>query len=320
MSEFKSITIMRGIDLVPLSTRYPADGAFDCALALGCFDGFHTAHAAIARAARELASSRPPMLAGAFCFAKPPAAYFGGSVPMITDVAEKCRLFAEAGLDVAFVADLDEIKDLTAADFTEKVLRGLCRCRAVSCGFNFTFGSGAAGTPAELCRVFGNENTKILPPLLVGDKPISSSRIRSLISSGDLEGAAELLGRDFSICGEVIHGRGDGRKLGFPTINQHPAAGMLTPPPGVYISRAEIGGEHLPAITDVGTAPTIDKTGVLRYETHLLTPPEMSLYGMSPRVSLLHRLRGEIKFSSTEELTDRIAKDVATARAFFGLA
>ncbi len=312
---------MRGVELFVLTPKCCADNSFECALALGCFDGFHTAHAAIARAARELAATRPQMLAGAFCFAQPPAAYFGKSVPMITDVTEKCRLFAAAGLDIAFVADLDAIKDLTADDFTAKVLREHCHCHAVSCGFNFTFGRGGTGTPTELCHAFGDDSAKVLPPQLIDGKPISSSRIRSLINDGDMESAAKLLGRDFSICGEVIHGRGDGKKLGFPTINQLPSAGMLTPPPGVYISRAEIrDGECLPAITDVGTAPTIDKTGVLRYETHLLASPDESLYGTSPRISLLHRLRGEIKFASAEELTDSIARDVAKARAFFGLA
>ncbi len=318
----KSIAIMPGVELIPLSPRCAAAAPDDleCALALGCFDGFHIAHRAIADAARELAAVSPTMLAGAFCFAQPPAAYFGRPVPMITDTAEKCRLFAAAGLDLAFVADLAAIKDQSAADFIEITLRTLCRCRAVACGFNFSFGRAASGTPAELCRAFGEENTKILPPRLIGDTPISSSRIRSLIDAGEMEAAAELLGRPFSICGEVIHGRGDGKKLGFPTINQLPAEGMLTPPPGVYISRAEIaGGESLPAITDIGTAPTIDKTGVLRYETHLLTPPAGSLYGCSPRVEILHRLRGEVRFPSTAALTEQIEHDVERAREFFGL-
>lgn len=311
---------MYGIEFVPLAEGCPAPGSFDCALALGCFDGFHTAHRAIAEEARLLAA-QDSLIPGVFCFRDPPAAFFGKDVPVITDTAEKCRLFALAGLKFAFVADFAAIRGISPADFMHDVLYDFCRCRAAACGFNFSFGINASGTPDDLVGFFGHDRVRVLSPRTVGGVPVSSSRIRTMIEDGDIEEAASLLGHPFSVSGSVIHGRGDGVKLGFPTINQIPADGAVRARAGVYISAAvlDTAGDSpvLPAVTDAGVAPTMDTTGVFRYETHLLAPPDRSLYGMSPRVFLLRRLRDEMKFDSPEELVARVEHDTAEARRYF---
>lgn len=311
---------MYGIEFVPLARDCPAPGTFDCALALGCFDGFHIAHRKIAAEAGALAA-RASLVPGAFCFGKPPAAFFGKDVPIITDTAEKCRLFALAGLKFAYVADFAAIRDMSPDEFMRTVLRDFCRCRAAACGFNFSFGKNAAGTPGDLTAFFGKDNVRVLPPLTSDGAEVSSSRIRLMVSDGDVEGAGRLLGHPFSVSGNVAHGRGDGKKLGFPTINQAPAAGALRPLAGVYISVVMLDGEEspviLPAVTDAGVAPTMDSTGVFRYETHILDSPRVSLYGTSPRVFLLRRLRGEMKFDSPDRLVSRVAEDTAAARRYF---
>lgn len=312
---------MYGIEFIPLSPDCPPEGSFDCALALGCFDGFHTAHRLIADAAVSLAA-HSETVAGAFCFREPPAAFFGRDIPIITDTAEKCRLFASAGLKFAFVADFAAVRELSPDDFMRNILGGHCRCRAAACGFNFSFGKNAAGTPDDLCGFLGADRVSVLPPLNADGAPVSSSRIRALIADGKIDEGNRLLGHPFSIGGSVIHGRGDGKRLGFPTINQTPAPGALRPLAGVYVSAVSLceGGALLPAVTDAGVAPTMDKTGVFRYETHLLDSPDASLYGTSPRVFLFRRLRGELKFESPEALVAQVARDADAARRYFASA
>lgn len=235
---------MHGIEFIPLSPDCPAPGSFDCALALGCFDGFHRAHRMItssaAELARRLSAAGDVLLPGAFCFSEPPAAFFGKDVPIITDTAEKCRLFAEAGLAFALVADFSAVREMPPADFMRGLLYGDCRCRAAACGFNFTFGKNAEGTPRDLESFFGADRVSVCAPLLSDGETVSSSRIRRLIAEGDIPQANALLGHPFSVCGTVRHGRGDGKKLGFPTINQLPADGALRPAAGVYVSAVKL--------------------------------------------------------------------------------
>ena len=161
---------MHGIEFIPLSPDCPAPGSFDCALALGCFDGFHRAHRMItssaAELARRLSAAGDVLLPGAFCFSEPPAAFFGKDVPIITDTAEKCRLFAEAGLAFALVADFSAVREMPPADFMRGLLYGDCRCRAAACGFNFTFGKNAEGTPRDLESFFGADRVSVCAPLL----------------------------------------------------------------------------------------------------------------------------------------------------------
>ena len=314
---------MYGIKFIPLTPDCPPAGSFDCALALGCFDGFHTAHRKITDAAASLAkrlsAGGKRLSCGVFCFSEPPAAFFGKSAPILTDTAEKCRLFAEAGLEFAFIADFAEVRELTPLQFAGEILSDLCHCRAAACGFNFTFGRNAMGTPDTLRDFFGGDRVEILPPVMEGGKAISSSRIRELIAHGCIEEASALLGHPFSVCGEVRHGRGDGAKLGFPTFNQLPPQGAATLLPGVYVSTVILSPkkEPLPAVTDAGEAPTMDTSGVFRYETHLLADPGVSLYGSSPRVFFHKRLRGEMKFASPKDLVTQIERDVAAARNYF---
>ncbi len=313
---------MQGISFIPLSSRSAADaGNFDAALALGCFDGFHRAHRTITDAAAALCGDRGCLHPGVFCFSEPPAAFFGKEVPTLTDREEKYRLFAEAGMEYVFEADFSALRELSPDAFLKDVLYGYCRCRAAACGFNFTFGRGALGTPRELAAFFGKGAVNVCPPLLSDETPISSSRIRELVASGKIEKANALLGHPFSIGGQVEHGRGDGRRLGFPTINQRPATNAARAAAGVYVSIVEIRDAHgvphrYPAVTDAGTAPTMDTTGSFRYETHLIDVGDIMLYGASPRVFLLARLRDEKSFTCAEELTLQVERDIAAAREY----
>jgi len=147
----------------------------------------------------------------------------------------------------------------------------------------------------------------VLPPVLQEEQPVSSSRIRVAMMEGEMEQAAKLLGRPFTIDFPVVHGRRLGRMLGTPTINQPFPPDFVLPKFGVYASFAEVDGKRLHAVTNVGIKPTVGSEVPLA-ETYL-ADFSGNLYGRRVPVSLLHFLRPEQKFDSLDALKNQILTD-----------
>jgi riboflavin kinase/FMN adenylyltransferase len=293
--------------------QFPAEGRV---LALGSFDGFHLGHRAVIDAAVALAkelNAEPAV----FCFDIPPACYAPGStVKILGDKNERKELFVARGISALFVAGFEELRGLDARDFITEILMKECGAVGVVCGFNFAFGKNRAGTPI-LLRDYFKDRVITLDPIYNGELPVSSSRIRAAITDGDVELAASMLGRRYSITCKVSEGRKDGRKLGFPTINQHPDEKRAIPAHGVYVTKAILpNGQAFPSVTDVGLAPTLDQSGRVRLETHLLdTFIENS--PSSAKIEFIERIRGEFVFNSIDELKAQISSDVEYARNYF---
>ena len=154
-----------------------------------------------------------------------------------------------------------------------------------------------------------------MPQATVGGEPVSSTRVRRVIAAGEMRLAAALLGRPYSIEGEVDHGVSRGRALGAPTANLR-LPGKLLPPDGVYLARAAIdGGEPLPAILNLGTSPTFGP-GERRLEVHFLGFSG-DLYGRRVRVFFERYLRHETRFPNAEALARQIRLDIARAERHF---
>jgi riboflavin kinase/FMN adenylyltransferase len=147
-------------------------------------------------------------------------------------------------------------------------------------------------------------------------KEISSSCIREQIGKGNMEKVIKLLGRPFSVRGEVLHGRKIGRTIGFPTTNLLPDKTKLLPPDGVYITLTNIDGQEYPGITNIGHNPTVGVTPEKRVETYLFDY-DNDLYGKFIQVSFLERMRGEEVFHSLDELKAQMDKDLAYGRKYF---
>lgn len=285
-------------------------------LALGSFDGFHLGHRAVIDAAVSLAkelNAEPAV----FCFDIPPACFAPGSkVKILGDKNERKALFAARGISSLFVAGFEELRALDARDFITEILMKECGAVGVVCGFNFAFGKNRAGTPI-LLRDYFKDRVITLDPIYHGELPVSSSRIRAAIAEGDIALASSMLGRNYTIECDVSEGRKDGRKLGFPTINQHPDAIRAIPAHGVYITRTTLdNGKTFASVTDVGLAPTLDQSGKVRLETHLLD----TFIDYSPtntKVEFIERIRGEFTFSSIDDLKAQISSDVEYAKNYF---
>ena len=292
------------------------DGRY-LAVVLGNFDGVHLGHAELIRQAENQAQKKNGLLM-LLSFWPHPLSLLGGTAPpLLTDRAEKYRL-AE-GLGVDYFLELPFSKSLAAKtpkQFIEEYPAHGLAANLLAVGFNFRFGAGGAGDVAALRALaagFGIE-TLILPPFQLGGKPVSSSRIRSLLAAGELRAANRLLGHSFSLGGRVVEGNRLGRTLGFPTANIEVAPYMQLPAYGVYAARAQINGAELPAVVNIGLKPTVGDFTVPTVEAHL---PGFNgnLYGAEMRLNFVAEIRGERKFAGLPALKKQIAADAERALA-----
>lgn len=290
--------------------------AVQSSIALGFFDGVHTAHRAIIETAVRKAETRglrPVVLT----FDKAPSeVLFGSAPPYITTLEEKERLINALGAQMRLMHTSRSLLSMTAEEFAEKILVQEYNAAEVTCGFNYRFGSEGCGDTQLLTKLgkrFGF-NVTVIGERISGGETVSSSRVRMLISSGRIEEANILLGRSFSISGTVEHGKRLGRTIGFPTANVYPQSGALLPMSGVYETVVEINGERLSAITNTGTNPTVGKE-TLRTETYIPSA-EVDLYGKRITVEFVRFIRPEKKFSDLEALKRQIREDLNGIAAF----
>ena len=286
------------------------------ALALGNFDGVHEGHRRLLCAARAAAQAIPGCLCGAWTFTS--LAKAEADTPALTTTEEKLRQFAEAGLDFAILVDFSAVRNLSPEQFVREHLIGTLHCAAVVCGFNFRFGYRGAGTSSDLSRLLAEANIPltVIDPVTHRDAPVSSTRIREVVAEGDMETAAALLGRPFSVCLPVRHGKKLGRTIGIPTINQDFPAGHIVPRHGIYVCLCTVGETCYPAVASVGIRPSVDSDGYVNCETHLLDY-DGDLYGETVCVHFLTRVRDEMRFDSLDALREAIGNDIRFAKDYF---
>ncbi len=236
----------------------------------------------------------------------------GNVPPMLMSEEKKREKLIEMGFSVV---DFDFRKGMnyTPEEFAEKVLVERLNVKAVSCGYDYRYGKGGKGNADTLKEYFAPIGVRVFTqlPVIFGDEAISSTKIRELIMSGEIERANELLGDFFSYDLVVRHGDGVGHTLGFPTINQFFPEDFIVPRFGVYVSRVKLGDKYYPAVTNVGVRPTVTGDS-MRSETCIIGF-EGDLYGKRVEVSLLGYIRGEVKFPGLEELKKQVEKDKITA-------
>ena len=285
-------------------------------VAIGTFDGVHRGHQALLRGAVAAARAQGG-LAVALTFDPHPLAVLAPDrqPPLLGTLEDRLALFRWLGVDRALVARFDpQLAAVEARQFARQVLAGRLQARTVFVGYNFRFGRGGLGTPADLER-WGAEWgfwTHTVPPVRVDGQVLSSSWIRRLLEAGDVAGAAAALGRLYSVAGTVTRGEGRGAGLGFPTANLDLAAGLALPAGGVYAVWVAWQGRLWPGVANLGRRPTFGG-GELRLEVHVLGLDE-DLYGRPLRVGFARRLREERRFAGPAELVAQIRRDVAAAR------
>jgi len=289
---------------------------------IGNFDGVHCGHRwviaeVIARArARNLRSL-------AITFDPHPVRVLHPEVALklITPLQQRLDLLASTGLDTAIVLPFTyDLSLLSARQFASGILRDTLQVVEVHEGDNFRFGHDAqagADTLEQLGRELGFA-VSIYPPRSLRGMPISSSRIRSLISEGNLSATRALLGRSFSVHSTPASGRGYGTKYAVPTINLA-AYPELLPAHGVYATLLRIENEVFEGVSNIGNRPTFGADS-FAVETHLLNFHPIALTEQTPlELTFLHRLRGEKKWPTPEALREQITRDVKKAKRLFDL-
>ena len=301
-------------------TLYRGSASYDGprpVLTIGNFDGVHLGHQALLSRAVCLAGELGAP-AVAYTFEPHPRVVLQPDrhPPRILHIEDRIRLLGEAGIEAVVVEEFSPaFSQHPAAWFVEEVLGNRLEPRSLVVGHDFRFGRGREGTREWVERGLPDLPLDCLDALEADGVVVSSSRVRERVASGNVEGAATLLGRPYFVRGKVVPGDGRGRTLGFPTANLE-LSSELTPGRGIYAVQVEREGHRLPGVANLGVRPTF---GGKRFtvEIHLLDFAD-DLYGEALAVHFVGRVRDEQRFDSVDALTERIAQDVAEAREILG--
>lgn len=287
-------------------------------VALGFFDGCHLGHQEILKECLRLGKDR----AAVFTFPNhPTTAIPGRQAPkLVTTSRERIALLESLGLRV-FLKEFDrEFSGWTAERFVEDILVKRIGVNQVVVGHDYRFGHRAAGDVGLLRQLgpqHGFETTVIEPVFFEEEEPfvISSTRIRQAVAEGEIRLAARLMGRCFSVSGEVVEGHKRGRTIGFPTANLDYPQEKVQPPFGVFAVTARNKEFKAKGVANFGVRPTVDETEKRPLlEVHLFDF-EDDLYGQKLRVEFVEFLRPEQKFPDFEALKRQIQLDAQAARA-----
>jgi riboflavin kinase/FMN adenylyltransferase len=289
-------------------------------LAIGVFDGLHIGHQAVI--GRALDSSRQTGgNAVVVTFDPHPVRVLRPEKAprLLTSTRHKVKLIERMGLDAVLLLEFTRDFSKTPPEiFIEKLVRAANRLSQICVGQEWTFGANRSGSIRlleELAPRLGFQVASV-PPVLVNERVVSSTLIRSAIECGDLESASKYLGRAFTILGTVTEGRQLGRRLGFPTANLR-AHNEQFPPNGVYAAKAWFRETEYGGVVNIGVRPTIEiEAGERILELHLFDF-EQQIYGEDVEVAFLEYLRPEQKFSGVGQLQAQIQRDAEAARRFY---
>jgi riboflavin kinase/FMN adenylyltransferase len=284
---------------------------------IGVFDGLHRGHQYLIKSLVAEAHKRD-LLAGVMTFHPHPDEVLQGPKGRyyLTTVEERAALMAELRVDYLVTHPFNQdVMQIRAADFVQRLANHM-KLACLWVGENFALGHKREGNVAFLTiqgQRLGFE-VNAIPLVDTTDHVVNSTAIRKALAEADVETANSLLGRSYSVQGEVIHGMKRGRKLGFPTANLALPDDKLIPALGVYAGWATVKGERYMAATNIGYSPTFGNKDVT-VEAYLLDF-DQDIYGKTLHLTFETYLRPEMKFDGIEALIAQMTQDVATGRAF----
>ena len=287
------------------------------AVTVGKFDGVHKGHHLLAE---DIISKKQAGLKSCLItFTNSPRQklYEDNSPCLITN-KERVFMLEQGGLDYLIECPFDErLMNTSPEDFIKFLCNNLNMKYMVS-GSDFTFGKNGAGNSAKLhllSKELGFEYKEI-QKIKRNDRDISSTYIREELKEGHIDVVNDMLGYDYFVWGEVVHGAHLGSKIGIPTINIVPEKSKLVPKFGVYVTSIDFDGRIYHGVTNVGTKPSVSDKNIVGIETHILDY-NGDLYGQYVRVTFQEFLRPEMKFNSIDELKEQMNKDKAVAKGYF---
>lgn len=282
---------------------------------IGNFDGIHKGHKKLFDLTSQI-SSDERLKAVVFTYSNHPLEFvMNKTIPKLMTNEERDELFQKIGMDYVVSVPFDEsIMNMSTEEFISKVLIGSLHAKHLVLGEDARFGKGREGSAKGIKEIAERLGMKVhIVPLYFEDGiRISSTSIREFIAGGRLEQARTYLGRPYSVSGTVVHGKKNGRKIGFPTANIKYDPCLVLPSIGVYYTTVEYHGESYVGAASVGYNPTISGMGKeIHLEVNILNFSK-EIYGEKIKVNFHKKIRDEIKFDSMEELKKQIHKDHET--------
>jgi riboflavin kinase/FMN adenylyltransferase len=303
--------LIRGLHCLPQAAR-------QAVITVGHFDGLHQGHQALIAQclARARAAGRPALL---MTFHPLPKAYFAKekSWPRLTVFRDQVKAVAALGIDYFCVLRFDaRLARLSPEDFITHILIQQLAMTGIVLGDDFRFGAKRAGD-VDLLRAYsaaGGYTVDQLPALCVDGLRVSSSGIRGLLAADKFDQAMRLLGRPYRLSGRIVYGDQRGRLLGFPTLNIHTQHNRFVFA-GIFVVSVVLNGQSHQGVASIGRRPMYARERD-HCEVHVLDF-NAEVYGFYCEITLLKRLRGEIKFNSEAALVDQMKADVQATRAYF---
>ena len=288
-------------------------------LTLGVFDGLHLGHQLIMHTVVERARALGAVPTVITFDPHPRAVLHPESAPpLLQTFDQKTEAFGVLGIEQTIVVRFTkEFASIQADQFLREVVKDRLHAKEVYLGKGFAFGHNREGN-IDLLRKLGDELGFVageVPEVRLRGKRVSSSKIRELLTRGQVNLARRMLGRPYGVEGLVERGAERGHKLGFPTANLHPHNRVI-PRNGVYVTGTLIEGQWRRSVTNIGLRPTFGEATEPSVETYVMNW-DGDLYGDVVRVRFLYRLRDERKFTSIEELKAQIKRDVERANSYF---
>lgn len=288
------------------------------AITLGNFDGIHRGHQALIGGVVAEAKNLG-LVSVVLTFEPHPLKVLAPdrAPKMLLAHKDKMQLLQALGVDVVVIQNFDlSFAKLSAAEFVRTILVDRLKARKIWVGKDLRFGQGRKGSVADLARWGGELGFAVatVEPILVNGERVSSSRIRALVSDGQVDRVEPMLGRYQFLSGRVVGGHRRGRELGFPTANVSTRAEVL-PADGIYATLFQLRERQLLSVSSIGVNPTFG-AGPRTVESFILNFNE-DIYGEAVKLSFVKRIRAERKFDSVDDLIARIRRDVDDAKAVF---
>ena len=307
-----------GSDLQVATTSYSLNDIVEfgreTVVTFGVFDGIHLGHQAVINTLLKRAA-HDNLMSVLVGFYPHPLAFLAPErcPPLLTPLSKRVEILQQLSIDEIIMLSFDaQIASMSPESFVECVLLEKCRARHVVVGYACQFGKNRAGNAerlVELSHRYGFD-VSIVPPTEVDGAPVHSTRIREALAQGDLERSSQLLGRPYSLIGNVVYGDGRGKEIGFPTANIE-TQNQVYPPNGVYAIRAKLEERWLDGVLNIGTRPTFNGVNV-QVEGHFFNFDEI-IYGKSIEIFFVEKIRSEQKFPNPEFLVQQIQRDIAAA-------
>lgn len=285
-------------------------------LAIGAFDGLHKGHQLIIKQA-IIEAKKNNYPAAVLSFHPHPLEIIVGKTPppSIVSRSQKISILEEMGVAYYFEQEFNqEFAQLKAEEFINDILLDKIKVNTIVVGSDFRFAYKNEGN-VEILKKMGELHgyqVKIISQLHASDDRISSTRIRNLLKKGKIKKAQKLLGRPYQVCGEVVHGKKRGRKLGFPTANLKLETNYALPPEGVYAVRVQYKGQEYIGAANLGYNPTFNNQNI-SFEVFILDFDD-DLYGQRLCVDIIDFIRSEKDFAAKEELIEQMEQDILYTR------